>query len=611
MTEVDLGASRAVLIGTWSYTSADLPDVPAARNSLELMRTTLTSDICGWPQSSVTTLRNPGYPSDLPDQLVQLFGEARDVALFYFVGHGQVDEEDQLCLCTARSVTEAPRRSTTSLGYGAVRRALQRSPARVKIVILDCCYSGIATEQANSLSGSSADLAVRARANGVYTMAASGPFGAAWFESTGSGGEPPLTYFTKNFATVLRDGIAGEPGRLRLNPIYLEVHSRLLADGKPSPTRRTSDTADEFEFARNAIPAVLQRDPKRENLELREILEAREKELENSRLEQKQLAEQLASMQARLSAETRKPAVADVVPPPEESPDPVEESPDPVEDVRQQTDRLADELRGAESRVREDEARVHELTRPKAAGSTRKPAEQPGYGTTRSGGVLRHRRIVQAISATLLVALPASGMFFSLLDDPGDPQGERQAPSSPASTTRATPTDGADASFHAASESFKATAPWRLETTGVSCWVELLNSSDEAVGEVYSTNDASGTAWLQVRSSGTFRYRISKTSGTCTARPRPGAGAASLPFTITQTRSDSLLISGVEKIRVLATPVEDQCDVLIRDGDTGKTLQEKIGNPGDPLTFEARLDGRRTLVSAGVVHCAVTVSATG
>ncbi|GAA2697859.1 hypothetical protein [Actinoplanes palleronii] len=227
----------------------------------------------------------------------------------------------------------------------------------------------------------------------MYTMAASGPFGAAWFASTGSGSEPPLTYFTKNFATVLRDGIAGEPGQLR-------------------------------------------------------------------------------------------------VPPPDESPDAVED--------------------------------------------------------------------------------------------------ERQAPGSPASTTRATPADGADAYFHAASESFGATAPWRLETTGVSCWVELLNSSDEAIGEVYSTNDSSGTAWLQVRSSGTFRYRISKTSGEGTARPRPGAGVASLPFTITQTRSDSVLISGVEKIRILATPVEDQCDVLIRDGDTGRTLQERIGDPGVPLTFETQ-----------------------
>jgi hypothetical protein len=121
--------------GTWTYTH--LTAVPAARNSLDRMQNLLLGPWCGWPTEQVAVLGDLQSPGDLPDRLVTLFGDATDVALFYYVGHGQIDDEDQLCLGLVGSRTEPHRRATTSLPFDAVRRALLRSPAAMKIVILD------------------------------------------------------------------------------------------------------------------------------------------------------------------------------------------------------------------------------------------------------------------------------------------------------------------------------------------------------------------------------------------------------------------------------------------------------------------------------------------
>jgi amino acid transporter len=237
--------SRAVLVGTGAYTY--LPPVPAASNSLARMEALLTGDLCGWPRDRVRVFADERRPGDLPDQLVELYEDVRDVALFYFVGHGQVDPADSLCLGLVESRVEAPRRKTTSLPFDAIRYALSQSRAKAKIVILDCCYAGLAA--AGTLAG--ADVLDLTRGTGAYTLAAAGEFDRAWFE-TDDNGRPQQTYFTKYFADVIECGIAGEPELLRLEPIFHEVAEELANDGKPVPTSRATGHAPRLEFARNA-----------------------------------------------------------------------------------------------------------------------------------------------------------------------------------------------------------------------------------------------------------------------------------------------------------------------------------------------------------------------
>lgn len=129
-------------MGAWDYTH--LPPLPAARHSLTRMTGLLTGPLCEWPASWVRVIPDAPRRGDLPDELMDLFTGVTDVALFYFVGHGQL-HGDELCLALTESPEGGPRRQTTRLPFTDVRKALYECDARTKIVILDCCFSGIIT----------------------------------------------------------------------------------------------------------------------------------------------------------------------------------------------------------------------------------------------------------------------------------------------------------------------------------------------------------------------------------------------------------------------------------------------------------------------------------
>jgi hypothetical protein len=241
----DYSRSNAVLVGTSTYTH--LPQVPAAANSLARMRGLLVGEQCGWQSDRVSVFGNERKPGELPDQLVELYASATDVALFYYVGHGQINYRDELCLGLTDSRVESARISTTYLPFDAVRNALNLSTARVKIVILDCCFAGLAVERDDRLS-SPPDVIEMTAGTGAYIMAATGAYNTAWFEQDGL---TPLTYFTKHFAKIIDEGIPGEPEGLNLSAIYRSLEHDLTQARKHVPKRRVVGSADGFIFALN------------------------------------------------------------------------------------------------------------------------------------------------------------------------------------------------------------------------------------------------------------------------------------------------------------------------------------------------------------------------
>ena len=265
----DYSRSRAILMGTSQYSV--LPDLPAALNSLERIAGLLSGPLCGWPLDRMALLVNERGPGNLPDRLITSFEGVTDVALFYYVGHGQIDMANQLCLGLAGSRTEANRRAATSLPFEAVRRAMLDSPAAMKIVILDCCFAGLASLPANSLAASSDDMLDRTAGSGAYTMAASAAYSPAWYDTT-PGSVRPQTFFTQYLVDLVEGGIPGQPSELRLHPLFTHLRDRLASDKRPVPVERSVDAAHNFVFAHNAAPPEAQRDLDRELTELSQRL---------------------------------------------------------------------------------------------------------------------------------------------------------------------------------------------------------------------------------------------------------------------------------------------------------------------------------------------------
>ncbi|MFE9601494.1 caspase family protein [Streptomyces hokutonensis] len=247
-----LPGSRAILIGVSDYEdTAAFPPIPAAMNSLTRMREVLTDPaLCGWPAGQVSVIPNPRNAGKVATELRRLLQEVppTGVALLYYVGHGRLTVEGRLCLTVADTADAAP--EYTGISYAWVAQALRRgaSAARVKITILDCCYSGHADEAlAADSSGGLADLT---HIDGVYTLTATARNQTAHVPPLAEQKTAP-TSFTGQLLDLVRTGIPGGPAHLAFVDLYPLLQQRLAARGLPRPGQRGTGTADRHPFTKN------------------------------------------------------------------------------------------------------------------------------------------------------------------------------------------------------------------------------------------------------------------------------------------------------------------------------------------------------------------------
>jgi glycine betaine/choline ABC-type transport system substrate-binding protein len=237
----DYPHSRAILIGTSVYHDTRFHQLPAARNSLNGIREILVDErLCGWPEERVEVLLNQQYRPRVITDLRRWARETTDVLIVYYAGHGIITPEGELCLALTDTVLDDP--DVTGLEYRFVRSALIDSPARVKVVVLDCCYSGRAIQ---ALSSPQDFGGIR----GAYVIAASDH--AAHVPPPA---EQPLacTSFTGELLELIRTGIRGAPDMLTLHTIYTHLRARLRSAQLPEPNHWGTDTAGDFALTRNA-----------------------------------------------------------------------------------------------------------------------------------------------------------------------------------------------------------------------------------------------------------------------------------------------------------------------------------------------------------------------
>jgi Caspase domain len=254
--------SRAVLIGVPRYQDVKYLSYPAVENSVDGMYELLVeSGFCGWQQEQVSKIVNPDNAGQLLLQLRRLARDTIGVLLLYFVGHGVLSEQGELCLAISDTHPEAP--DATGLEYSKIKRMLHSgTSASTRIVILDCCYSGRAIGLGSADQAQLADLSDTA---GAYTLTA-----ADNFADVSSSEDTPRTVFTGELLDLLtRDGIPGGPGGLTLGEIYPQLRSRLDVKGLPHPNQRADDQAAAFVFARNAaLPQTKTAEPTEPNYAL-------------------------------------------------------------------------------------------------------------------------------------------------------------------------------------------------------------------------------------------------------------------------------------------------------------------------------------------------------
>jgi hypothetical protein len=239
--------SRAVLIGVSAYEYADFPPIIAARNSLRAMHSLLADPVlCGWRPELITVIADPISAADLADRVADLAETTTGVLLLYYVGHGVLSTRGELCLTV--SSTRPNRPKITGLPWETLAEVLRSCPARARLAILDCCFSGQAIEALGT--GDDSGVADITHVSGVYTLTATTRNRTAHVPPPGQQ-DTACTSFTGELEDLIRSGIPGKPSQLTFGDIYPELLQRLRSKGLPTPSQRGTDTAHQFPFTAN------------------------------------------------------------------------------------------------------------------------------------------------------------------------------------------------------------------------------------------------------------------------------------------------------------------------------------------------------------------------
>lgn len=259
---IDFARSHAILLGVSEYEDRNLRNLPAAEHSLRRMAQTLTGPNCGWPPDRVHTFLNLRTRDEVWRNILHLIDEAEHTLLFYFVGHGQlIDGNADLGMALVGTAFEPRYRRTGSLLWSDLRAEIAgpNRARRTDIIMLDCCYSGLATERGQGAADASERIGRAVDTDGMFTMTAS-RFNEL---AVHTADDEPVTYFAKFFSDIIRDGIAGASRWLTLLTVFDELRGRFseLRDEDipqpPRPTQLSVGSAHRLLFARNSSPEAL------------------------------------------------------------------------------------------------------------------------------------------------------------------------------------------------------------------------------------------------------------------------------------------------------------------------------------------------------------------
>jgi hypothetical protein len=235
----DRSSSSAVFLGTAQHIDASL-DIPAVSNNLtDLAQRLSDPEWGGFGSDRIHAFLNP--QRDVLAQVAEIADDVHDTMLVFYSGHGMVSPDGRLYL--SLPATQLPRVAYTAMPYEDLRQVVIDCPARNKVIILDCCFSGRAVgtmSPGEELALGQLDVA------GSYVLTAT---------SANRQAHAPLgqrhTAFAGALIRLLEFGIANGDDLLTLDEIYRYLVKHLSSRNLPVPQQRGIDTTGGLALARN------------------------------------------------------------------------------------------------------------------------------------------------------------------------------------------------------------------------------------------------------------------------------------------------------------------------------------------------------------------------
>lgn len=239
----DSSNSYAILFGTSSYQSNDLPNLPAIQNNLDDLAAVLSDpEHGGFLRDHCRVMNPPSNPAAVAREIQSTAPLATDTLLIYFSGHGCIGKRSGQ-LYFAFNGTDPEILGTTAMSFDDIQEMfLESAVARNKILIIDCCYSGRAIP--SMMSPEMPHILIDIE--GVYILASTTRNRPAL--------APPghrNSAFTGRLVKTLKNGSPSSGSLLSLDSIYRSLHRELIAAGYPAPRQVNSKTIMNLALVRN------------------------------------------------------------------------------------------------------------------------------------------------------------------------------------------------------------------------------------------------------------------------------------------------------------------------------------------------------------------------
>lgn len=202
------GSRHALLIGNTEY--QDWPTLRAPAVDVCGMKQVLQDpDIGNFSEPSVL-LNQTSVKEDLEEFLSR--PRSTDAILIYFSGHGERDDYGDLFLIGPE--TRRNRLESTAIAWSSVQRMLDKCLAGAKVVVLDCCHSGTATESALRKGSVEAlwQQGQQGLGEGTVVLTATSSYQEAKESMSEDGREGSMSVFTRYLVEGLQTGGAAKAG---------------------------------------------------------------------------------------------------------------------------------------------------------------------------------------------------------------------------------------------------------------------------------------------------------------------------------------------------------------------------------------------------------------
>ncbi|MFI1994408.1 caspase family protein [Actinoplanes sp. NPDC020271] len=223
--------SNLVIIGSSRYNDDDLCELPGVRNNVRDLGLLLTDPTHGIvADDRYEVVPEATEPHDAIKVLREHAEAARDTLVVYFAGHGLRGDDNRLYLAMRGTVKSDPQLS--GLAFDLFHETVHHNQAQNTVVILDCCYSGLAV---NGRVDGNSYLLTATQSN----RKAVAPAGRTH------------TAFSGELIKLLRDGVHQGPELLSAQFLFERLQTAMRAGGFPAPANRMTGTGVGIVLSRN------------------------------------------------------------------------------------------------------------------------------------------------------------------------------------------------------------------------------------------------------------------------------------------------------------------------------------------------------------------------